>query len=104
MRQSLNNRFNSRGTATKIFDYSMGRAEIAQEMEQAETNLLRYRLKVKERNDKEVKDAKELEEKIKNTKGARAKKVYELNLEPEYWKARHIYPYALEPVPLKQPG
>ena len=73
-------------------------------MEQAETNLLRYRLKVKERNDKEVKDAKELEEKIKNTKGARAKKVYELNLEPEYWKARHIYPYALEPVPLKQPG
>jgi hypothetical protein len=79
----------------------MGRAEIAQEMEQAETNLLRYRLKVKERNDKEVKDAKDIEEKLKNPKGARAKKIHELNLEPDYWRVRHIYPYALQPVPLK---
>lgn len=66
--------------------------------------MLRYRLKVKEKNDKEVKDAQELEEKVKISKGTRAKKVYELNLEPDYWRTRHVYPYALEPVPLKQPG
>lgn len=73
-------------------------------MEQAETNLLRFKLRVKDKNEKEVREANELEEKLRNPKGAKAKKVYELNLEPEYWRARHIYPYALEPVPLKQPG
>ncbi len=104
IRQNLQNRYISKNTSTKIFDYSMGRAEIAQEMEQAETNLLRFKIKVKDRNDKEEREAIELEEKLRNPKGAKAKKVYELNLDPDYWRARHIYPYALEPVPLKQPG
>jgi|LauGreDrversion4_2_1035121.scaffolds.fasta_scaffold35726_5 hypothetical protein len=79
----------------------MGRAEIASEMEQAETNLLRFKLRVKDKKEKEAREAMELEEKLKNPKGAKAKKVYELNLEPDYWRKRHIYPYALEPIPLK---
>lgn len=52
----------------------MGRAEIAQEMEQAETNLLRFKIKVKDRNEKEEREAIELEEKLRNPKGAKAKK------------------------------
>jgi hypothetical protein len=82
----------------------MGRAEIAQEMEAAENNLIRYKMRIKDKNERERQEAKDLEEKLKNPKGAKTKKVYELNLEPDYWKSRFIYPYALDPVPLKQPG
>ena len=70
-------------------------------MQQAETNLLRFKSRVRDKNEKEQKETEQLEEKLRNPKGAKAKKIYELNLDPEYWRLRHIYPYALEPVPLK---
>ena len=70
-------------------------------MQQAETNLLRFKSRVRDKNEKEQKETEQLEEKLRNPKGAKAKKIYELNLDPDYWRHRHIYPYALEPVPLK---
>lgn len=70
-------------------------------MEQAQNNLLKFKSRVKDKNEKEQREADQLEEKLRNPKGAKAKKIYDLNLDPEYWRLRHIYPYALEPVPLK---
>lgn len=70
-------------------------------MDKAQTNLLRFKSRVRDKNEKEQKESDQLEEKLRNPKGAKAKKIYELDLEPDYWRIRHIYPYALEPVPLK---
>jgi hypothetical protein len=33
---------------------------------------------------------------------ARQKRKYDLNLDPEWWRARFVYPYALDPTPFKE--
>lgn len=53
----MQNRVVAKNQATRIFDYSVGRAEIAQEMETAKNNLLRYKMKVKDKNDREKSEA-----------------------------------------------
>ncbi len=57
MKVGMQNRVVAKNQATRIFDYSVGRAEIAQEMETAENNLLRYKMRVKEKKEREKREA-----------------------------------------------
>jgi hypothetical protein len=34
---------------------------------------------------------------------SKKKRSFEFNMDPEYWSRRHIYPYALDTVPLRLP-
>ena len=35
------------------------------------------------------------------TDDSQPKRKHELNMDPEYWKKRFLYPYALDPAPLR---
>lgn len=43
-----------------------------------------------------------IEEQNQNNRAEGAtKRVYELNLDPEYWRTKFLYPFALDPAPLR---
>ena len=78
----------------------MGRLEI----KNLEAKLSNFQAKINEKNIRERREYEEILEMQRNPAlaAARQKRKYDLNLEPEWWRPRFIYPYALDPTPFKE--
>ena len=77
---------------------------IKDEIKVLDNELQRYKARVKERNEKERKAAElKLEQKRMGSNLEKKVNKYELNLDPDYWRPRFIFPYSLDPTPLSLP-
>jgi hypothetical protein len=57
---------------------------------------------VKDKNERERREKLEQEEAARIARGKK-KRTFELNLDPEYWSKRFLFPYSLNTTPLRLP-
>lgn len=67
-----------------------------------ETNLARIRQNVRDRNERARKEAEALADQQRLANG-KEKRVFELNLDPDYWRPRFLFPYSLDTTPMRLP-
>lgn len=100
--QGITNKLIAKNNSARLYELSVGRISIDDEIQQLQLELTRVRSQVRDKNERERREAEILAEQARLAKNKK-KRFFEFNMDPEYWSRRHIYPYALDPAPLRLP-